>query len=254
MSGGGNTGTSTTTQTADPWSGIQPFLTDLYGRSQQRSNTPQSYFPTSTVVGNSPETEAALGFTTERALAGSPLNAAAQAESLRTLNGDYLAQGNPYLGQVSEQLWGQVRPRIDAAYARGPAGSPGAAFNATQAFTNALAPYGFNSYEAERGRMQGAVAGAPGLAASDYFDATQLGAVGQQREDLQSRILQDAINRFNFGQQEPDARLARYAGLLGTGGGGGSSVSTTTGTQPSTNPIFGLLGAGLSAAPWLATL
>lgn len=249
--GGGSQGTSTTTEKADPWSGIQPFLTDLYGRGQTQSNIPQQYYPDSTVTGFAPETEAGLGFMTERALNGSPLLGAAQNESMKTLGGDYLAQGNPYLSGVADNLWAQVRPRVDSAFSRGGLGSPGEQYAMTDAFTNALAPYGFNSYEAERGRMMGAMSGAPGLANADYTDAQQLLGVGAQREDLQGRIIQDSLNRYNFGQAEPRNSLNWYAGLL-QNPGGGTSTSTTTGQQPGGNTALGLLGAGLSAAPYLA--
>lgn len=258
--GGGDTGTSTTVQNAEPWSGIQPFLTGaggqpgLYPLAAQQVQRPQQYFPGSTVVGFSPETEAALGFTTERALAGSPLLGAAQAEAQRTLQGDYLAEGNPYLDAVGDRLYRQIRPRVDAQFARGPAGSPGHGFSMANALGDAMAPYHFGAFESERGRMQSAMGAAPGLANADYFDAAQLAGAGQQREGLQSRILQDEINRFNFGQQEPIQRLAQYAGLLGTGVGPNNVTSTQTSRQPGTNPLFGLLGAGLSAAPWLAAL
>ena len=253
MSGGSKQGSTTTTQNSAPWSGLQPFLTDLYGRAQTQSNAPFSSFPGTTVVGFSPESDAAMGYTTERAINGSPLLGAAQNENLKTLNGAYLSQGNPYLGSVSDNLWAQVRPRVDAAYANaGGFGSPGQQYAASHAFTDALAPYGFNAYESERSRMQNAMAGAPALAEADYIDPNHLLNVGQMREGLLGRQLQEQASNYYYNQGSPRDALSWYASML-QNPGGGSTTSTTTGTQPGGNTGLGILGAGLSLAGMLGT-
>lgn len=61
MSGGGG-GNTTTVQKADPWSGQQPYLQDLYAQYQNLyKNTAPQYFPESTVAGLSPYTEGGVG-------------------------------------------------------------------------------------------------------------------------------------------------------------------------------------------------
>jgi len=78
MQSGG--GTTTTNQKADPWSGAQPFLTDLMSKAQQTydASQGQTSMP-APFVGPSAQTQQALGLTTNRAMNGSPLvNAADQ--------------------------------------------------------------------------------------------------------------------------------------------------------------------------------
>lgn len=105
MSGGGDT---TTVQQSDPWSGQQPYLTDLFRQAQgQYGNLPQ-YFPDATYVPFSPQTELGLNMTMDRAL-NNPL----------TMGAEYAALG------------GMMQNRPDLAYGIGGAnqaisGIPGA--------------------------------------------------------------------------------------------------------------------------------
>jgi hypothetical protein len=81
MSGGGQSGTQTTTQTkvAEPWSAQAPYLQDIFRESQNRYNSGgPAYFPESTVTPFAPQTEMALNATENRAMMGNPLNFAAQ--------------------------------------------------------------------------------------------------------------------------------------------------------------------------------
>src|SRR5512147_1805521 len=94
MSGGGSKSTpQTVTQTTSttPWSGQQPYLTDVFQQAQQQyqSNQPQ-YFPGQTVVPFSPETNTALTGIENRATSGSPLQTAGSNEQLATIQGNYL--------------------------------------------------------------------------------------------------------------------------------------------------------------------
>lgn len=54
MSMGGGGGGTTTVQQADPWVGLQPYLNDLYGRSQGLSYNPQQYYPGQTYANWNP--------------------------------------------------------------------------------------------------------------------------------------------------------------------------------------------------------
>ena len=49
MSGGG--GNTNTIQSTEPWSGVRPYLFDMYSQSAQLANQPRQYYPGSTVVG-----------------------------------------------------------------------------------------------------------------------------------------------------------------------------------------------------------
>lgn len=219
----------TNTVSNDPWSMQQPYLKAGYDQAAQlyESQNP-SFFPNSTVVPNSVETEQALQMQTQRAQAGSPLLRAGQAETQKTLGGDYLNAGNPYMGAVTQRLDSQIRPQVQAAFAN--AGGSGGSFNEQDTYTRALAdasaPFQFNNYEAERGRQGSAALAAPGMAQADYADAQQLGQVGAQREELGGRVLTDSINRWDFEQNNPQRKLQNYQAAI-SGNMGGTQTSTT---------------------------
>jgi hypothetical protein len=146
MSGGGNTQTSV----SEPWTGQQPYFSDIMSQAQQwyYGGGPQ-YYPNSTVVPFSPQTEQALGMMEQRAVngdpstdalgnyvtstlgtmptldsstgfAGIPETAAAATTGLEqlgaTAGGDFLGAGNPYLDNVyntgSQQIMDQFEQQI----------------------------------------------------------------------------------------------------------------------------------------------
>ncbi len=85
-SGGGGTTTSKTSSELDPT--VRPFVE--YGLQEAKTlyGTPgPSYYPGSTYVGPSSQTEAALKAAQTRAMTGSPLSSAAQAQQLGTVGG-----------------------------------------------------------------------------------------------------------------------------------------------------------------------
>src|SRR5690606_1696683 len=89
MSGGGGGGGTQVVKNEPPeW--LKPFQTEIGQRASQLSQTPLQFYPGQTYAGLSPETEAALQMQTQRALAGSPVTQAMQAELTRTLGGQYL--------------------------------------------------------------------------------------------------------------------------------------------------------------------
>lgn len=84
------TQTTSTVQKADPWSGIQPALTELYNSALQNFYGPgPQYYPGSTVAPLSIPTQLSQDLWMQRALEGSPLTSQAQQEAYSTLGGDY---------------------------------------------------------------------------------------------------------------------------------------------------------------------
>src|SRR3990167_3877909 len=84
-------------QNQDPWAGQQPFLTKGFERAQGFLDQPMQFYPNGTVVPFSPQTEQALQQTENRAITGSPLQAAGGSMLQDTIGGSYLQQGNPFL-------------------------------------------------------------------------------------------------------------------------------------------------------------
>jgi hypothetical protein len=99
-------------------------------------------------------------------------------------------------------------------------------------FARALAEQGgqlaYQSAEAERARQMAAVGAAPQMAAQDYADIQRLLSVGGAREAQSAAELQDAMNRFNFQQNLPQAKLSQFANLFSSVPQGSTTVQQAT--------------------------
>ena len=241
MGGGGGKQDSTTTTSIDP--AIKPYVT--YGLEEGKrlyeSQTP-SFFPGQTYVSPSAQTQQALQMAQERAMAGSPLTGAAQAETLATIQGRGV---NPFLagalGQTNrlagEEFTRNIQNLQSKAASAGRYGSNAMGQQAGQAqdiFARALAEQGgqlaYNSAEAERARQMAAVGAAPQMAQADYADIQRLLSVGGAREAQGAAELQDAMNRYNFEQNLPQAKLSQFANLFSSVPQGSTTVQTATPT------------------------
>lgn len=263
LAGGGSGGggeTSTTVQKADPWQGQQQYLLGGFQQAWDQYASPTinaQYYPGSTVVPFSPETQAALSMQTQRALNGSPVEDAAKQQLTDTLNGNYLYGGQGF-NQALDAASRQIIPQIDSSYERaGRSGSGLAQTSIAQALSDSFA----NQYGNERQNQLRSTLLAPQIANQDYTDYSKLAEVGSQREALSGQDLQDAINRWNFQQNYPAMKLQTYMNLI-NGNYGNQSVATTTGQAQAArgSPVAGALGGAAtgaaigSAVPGVGTL
>lgn len=241
MGGGGGQQDSTTTTSIDP--AIKPYVQFGLeeGKRLYESQTP-SFFPGQTYVSPSAQTQEALRMAQERAIAGSPLTGAAQAETLATIQGRGV---NPFLagalGQTNrlagEEFTRNIQNLQSQAASAGRYGSNAMGQQAGQAqdiFARALAEQGgqlaYNSAEAERARQMAAVGAAPQMAQADYADIQRLLSVGGAKEAQSAAELQDAMNRYNFEQNLPQAKLSQFANLFSSVPQGSTTVQTATPT------------------------
>ena len=241
-------GSTTTVQKADPWAGAQPYLKDIMGQAQNAyiQSAGNSYFPGSTVVPFSPETQAGLGAITSRATQGSPLNAAAQGQLQSTINGDYLdPTQNPAYGGLMQDVRNQVNSQFGTAGRTASGAHQGL-------MTRNMMDAGGRLYQQERTNQLNATQLAPTLAGQDYIDAQALLGVGAQREGLGQQYIDDQLARWNYSQQQPWQNLQNYSSLVtGMGSMGGQSSMTQPGAQ--SNPIGGLLGGALAGGSLFGT-
>lgn len=239
MSKGG--GSQTTTQRNDPAEFIAPYYSEAAKAAQglYKQGAP-AYFPGSTFVPNAPETELALQAATTRAIGGSPLTQGAQDQSLKTIQGGYLS-GSEFLRPQLEAEYARIGGNVNSQFAKG--GAYGSSANqevlAREQMKAANQALGAN-YERERQLQAQAISGAPAMAQADYYDIGALSDVGQQRQDLYGRQLQDQMERYNYNAAREatslDDYIARITGL-------GSGFGTTTATQPTQRgSILGTLG------------
>ncbi len=266
MGGKGGGQSSTTNTVAQPWSGVQPYLKSGYSDLSNLYNQgAPSYYPGQTVAQFTPQTNAALDWQTQRAISGSPVNAAAQNNTASTLNGDYLSAGNPYMQQaynaaaapVISSFNNQVLPGITSQFAAGGRTNSGlhqdTVNQATQALTDSLSnmagTMAYNNYSNERSNQIKDTALAPSIANQDYYDINQLGTVGSILEGQNQANINSDINRYNYNSNADWQRAVDYLSTL-AGAPGGSSSSTTQGQSgsPFTSALSGAAsGAGIGA-------
>ena len=241
MGGGGSQQQQSTTG-IDPT--LKPYVEFGLGEAKNlyQGASPQ-YYAGQTYVDPSANTLSALTAAGNRAMAGNPLLPAAQQQQQAVIGGQYL-QNNPYFNQaLAGASQGATQVYNDAIKAAqggtSMAGRYGSGVSAdlqnraANTLSNTLAnKYGelaYTNYAAERGRQEQAAAGAPTLANADYTDINQLLKTGQAQEDYANTALQADINRFNYEQNLPTAKLNQYAQYLS----GTPQGSTTTSTGSS---------------------
>ena len=221
--GGG--GTVNTVQQADPWSGVQPYLTDMFGRGNTLSyGSPYSYAA-------SPFTLQAQQLAAQKAQDPNSLVGQSQSMLGNTISGQYLSpDSNPYLkasvqdalglagSAFAKQFGGAAGQNLgNSGYQEALARGLGAA--ATNAYSNA--------YGQERQNQLNATQLAPSL---DYANIAQLGNVGAQQEA-----------RSQAQYNAPWENLYNLQRLISGQPGG-----TTQGQSPYfTNPAANALGLGL---------
>ena len=237
--GGGQT--QKTTSELDPI--VKPFVE--YGLQEAKGLYQQAgpeYYPEATYIPASTQTQSALQSAEQRALAGSPLVPAAQAQQLNVIQGGMLG-ANPFLAQAmsgaadvaKQQYYDAIQGTRSGASQAGRYGSP-AMFEqqnrAQQNLANSLAQEAgrlmYQNFGAERGMQQQAVQSAPTMAQADYADIQQLLATGQTSEDYARQKLESDIQRFEYGQNLPYSKLQSY---LSAAYGAPAPIQQTTTTS-----------------------
>ena len=220
---GGGGGTQTTSSELDPI--VKPFVE--YGLQEAKGLYQQAgpeYYPEATYIPASTQTQSALQAAEQRALAGSPLVPAAQAQQLNVIQGGMLG-ANPFLAQAmsgaadvaKQQYYDAIQGTRSGASQAGRYGSP-AMFDQTsraqQNLANALSQEAgrlmYQNYGQERGYQQQASQLAPQMAQADYADIQQLLATGKTQEDYERQALEADIGRFEYGQNLPYSKLQSY--------------------------------------------
>jgi hypothetical protein len=237
--GGGSSGKSETRQGIDPL--LAPYVS--YGLTEAQklyqTDSPE-YYAGQTYVSPSQQTQQALTAAQNRAMAGNPLLPAAQRQQQDVIEGRFL-QNNPFFDQaLAGASQGATQVYNDAiAKAQGTSALAGrygsnvsadlqnrAATTLANTLANKYGELAYQNYGAERGIQEAAAGRAPSLAEADYDDINKLLQVGQAQEDYGKTALQADIDRFNFEQNKPYAKLQTF--LSSVYGAPQGSVSTTT--------------------------
>ena len=254
--------TTTTRNEIDPM--LKPYVEFGLGEAKRLYEAQgPSYFPGQTYVGPSGATLSAFQSAENRATAGSPLLRAAQAENLANVQGQYLG-GNPFFqgafnpaAKAAQQSYYDAIQNVTSKAASAGRYGSGAygqlTDRATGTFANALTDtagkLAYQNYADERARQAAATAAAPGMAEADYGDIQKLLSLGQGREAYDQTALQDQINRYNYEQNLPQAKLSSYlSGVYGAPSGGVSTSNQPIYSNPSQQAFGNLLGAAGTGA------
>ena len=252
MSSGGN---DTTTQRTEPYAPAEPFLQDILGEAQNiyRSGVGRQFFPSSTVVPFTDQTQQALNL--QQAAALEQMQPSTLQGQAATSLGN-LASGtasNEFLDQVRQGITSDVLSNVQTQFGgMGRTGtSPAAQQAVARGVTQAYAPIATSLQQQERDRQLQAAQGLSPLQEQIDLRRTSgiasLGGVGAAFEDLARRQLQDQIARFQFGQQAPIQALQDYAGLVSPIASG-LPVSITNAPSQQASPIAGAFGGAVAGS------
>jgi len=245
---GGGGGGESQTQSSEPWSEQQPYYREIFENAQNLYNGDyREYYPEQTFANFAPEQAYALTAQTNRALNGSPLVGQAQQQLSDTISGNYLGS-NPYLDQEFSRVREQIGNNVDSSFSQ--AGRYGSGLHASEIAKQtgqAAGQFYGDNYRNERQNQLRATQAAPNLANQDYYDISQLAAVGDARQSLANQQIDELRDRFDFADEygQELQQLQDYSSLIG----GGLGQETTTQTSTESNPLstgLGILGLGAS--------
>jgi len=265
MSGGGSSGgTSTTVQKADPWAGVQPYLTAGYKDATKlyEQGGPQ-YYPGQTYVNANPYENMGAQMGLNYAMNQMPgqidlLNQAqsdlyrapdvasnqyvnAQADVInQRLTDDFLQQINPAIrsGSVAAGQLGGSRQALAQGVAAG---------KVAQASGDAQAQLYGSAYDTGLDAAGRAMQLAPQTLQAGMIPSQGVSQYGQFQRQQDELALQDDLNRYSFEQNAPQQNLATYMNYLQ----GAPWGSTSTGTMPSQGGGFsgsGALGGAMAGS------
>lgn len=255
--GSSQTSTTQTSESRNPWGPAIPHLKDVLAGAKtnfgERLN--QDFYGGQTYAGLDPLSQQALQTTAGRATDPGGNIAAARGVVGDTTRGLYLTQANPYFSGMADRAISDTLPAINATFSRaGRTGSDAHAYSVGRGLGDAVLPIAYQDYGRERENQLNAAAQMPSL---ETADTQLLRGVGAEYEQQQQRGIDEAMQRYQFEQDQRSNALREYMGFAGPiAGMGGTSQGTSTTTQMQRQSPFqqalgvGLMGASFLAAPY----
>lgn len=277
-SGGSQQSSTTTVQKADPWAGQQPYLSDIFQQAQKQyqDSTVPRYYPGQVTASIDPATVDAQerllsAADTQQGVADTTTAAnkfnmtdARDVRSNPYLQGAIQAAINPIIQNFNDTGGVMSNIRTEGVNNQQGGGSRQgvaegiAASRLNQQISDVASTMASKGYETGLDASSKAIALAPQVQAMWTTPAQTLDAVGQQRQGYEQQAINDIIDKWNWEQNLPAAKLAQYQNII-QGNYGGTSSGMSTGTTPvaQRNPIMGAMGgamAGYSMATMMPAL
>ena len=203
--------TTTSTQSAEPWSEAQPYLKEVLGGAQDayQSGKGFDYFPGSTVVPFSTQTQGALNSIQSMAGAGNPLGVASQNQALGILNS----------GGMSDWQRGALGSTYDVATGGKSIGTEGDLRGLLSQSSN---PYYEQAVDREAGKLTDDIN--RGISGEGRYGSTyHSGTIADQVGDFRNRAMSDQWNQNTATQRGllsdiTGVQGANIANQVGAGG------------------------------------
>ena len=257
MSGGGSTNTI---QQAEPFSGQQPFILDVYQRAQNQANTPRQFFPGQPFADPTQTQLDAENLARMTALGGQSAVASSMIPALQfQFGGPQNLASNPYLAGATEAairpLFTQTQSLLQQARRdsneAGQLGGDRQAILEGNVIGNFLQRAGDissgmynNAYGQALEAQTRSLATAPQSLAALQIPASQLGTIGAVEQARIQQAIDARRAAFEFGQVEPRSRLAEYSNLVASSILPGNTSSRSLMDQSALAPSFANVGLG----------
>lgn len=250
---------SSDSRESKPWGGQIPYLKDVFAMSQDEAGKPLDFFPGSTVAPRTGGSIRGEQASLDRARGGYKTLRSGEEMLQRTFSGHYLdPESDPYLSSTADQLnrkYTEGIAPLKAMQAQKFAGAgrrqsdPGAIASDDRLNSRIIQGRGDmlnNLYSGNRARERGhMMQGAQMLPGVSQAFQTEVGGTyraGAEASQFAQSQLDEAVNRFNFYQQEPSARVSQYSNIIQRQGAipGTQTVNTGAGASGIGSVIAGV--------------
>lgn len=260
---GGGGSTQTTVTKADPWSGIQPYISNLLPGFEQAAQNVPEFYPGQTYANFDPLQEYAMGGQTGYAM--SPMLNQSIGNQFGALDFGLNAVNNPWSNQalaahadaairpLTQAYQEQVLPGIrDQAEMYGGAGSrTGLAEGVAgrgymDAIASTVAPMYSQAYGQGLEQQARMMALAPTTMQAGMMPWQIMGDVGSQYQNMNQQGINEALARYDYNQSAEYDRMKDYFGML-MGTPWGQSTSEAPNPNQSSQLASALGGGAMGA-------
>ena len=193
-----------------------------------------------------------MDMSTQRALQGSAVGNAAQADATKTLQGGYL---NPANNPSLQQALGYGQSQVMKSYGNQLGRNFGNS-GVNSEIGESMGRVSSGLYDNERNRMMQSQVNAPNLANLDYADLSALLGVGDTKQAQQQQLLDAGRNEWSNALNNPINNLnTLMTGLQGSQGYGSTTSPNPYQSSRAANAIGGAMtGFGATGSPWGAAI